>query len=393
MDDLEKVSEATNHENGRLRAQVEKLNMELREYRKRLSINSTAAGHSPPPAASQNRSLFAGNGNDFQFAFPKFGDLPGASFLSNGSLAKTSTASQPGQSSSANGKDPVAIRHNSSNSLNSKSPISTNASSAAPENASLSQAPTNGVNQFPNNNFGDLTGLFSPSVLETASRSNSTDYISQTGGQSANGSVNHGSFSNNNGAGQGGKGGRASSASMTNSPASSMSQTGPDSSCGTTPEPSADSPENRKASEGALNTISEESTVQDTAAWNPANLFFPTSPDSNRAPVSSNIPKSPISDFHGIDWMAQQNGGQFDPVLFGDYRDPQDNILNNTFDDFFTDAFPTQDFALPYNTGDAPNAEPKRDLMKEIEIHQSGGNDEIVPNENVKKYVGCDKLW
>ena len=87
--------------------------------------------------------------------------------------------------------------------------------------------------------------------------------------------------------------------------------------------------------------------------------------------------------------MAQQNGGQFDPVLFGDYRDPQDNILNNTFDDFFNDALPTQDFASPYNTGDVPQAEPKRDLMKEIEVKQNGGNED----REEDNCVGLTKLW
>lgn len=89
--------------------------------------------------------------------------------------------------------------------------------------------------------------------------------------------------------------------------------------------------------------------------------------------------------------MAQQNGGQFDPVLFGDYRDPQDNILNNSFGDFFNDAFPLQDFSSPFNTGELPEPQPKRDLMKEIEVQQNSDN--IKPAEQPKKYLGCDKLW
>lgn len=60
--------------------------------------------------------------------------------------------------------------------------------------------------------------------------------------------------------------------------------------------------------------------------------------------------------------MAQQNGGQFDPMLFGDYRDPQENVLeNNSFGDFFNEAFPSpQDFNTPYNTGEL---EPQKPLV------------------------------
>ena len=101
--------------------------------------------------------------------------------------------------------------------------------------------------------------------------------------------------------------------------------------------------------------------------------------------------KSPSVDVNGIDWMAQQNGGTFDPVLFGDYRDPQDNILNNnTFGDFFNDAFPTQDFGTPYYTGDAP---PKRDLMQEVEVVKNANPSEVGPKENQKHPMSCEKLW
>ena len=87
--------------------------------------------------------------------------------------------------------------------------------------------------------------------------------------------------------------------------------------------------------------------------------------------------------------MAQQNDGQFDPVLFGDYRDPQDNLMNSAFGDFFNDAFPSQDFASPYNTGDVTSPSMKKDLIQEIEVRQDG---EPVKEQN-GQYVGCDKLW
>lgn len=101
--------------------------------------------------------------------------------------------------------------------------------------------------------------------------------------------------------------------------------------------------------------------------------------------------KSPAADINGIDWMAQQNGGIFDPVLFGDYRDPQDNILNNnTFGDFFDDAFPSQDFGTPYNTGEAPA---KKDLMQEIVVSKTVSPSELGPKDDKNQFVACDKLW
>ncbi|KAL9130074.1 MAG: hypothetical protein Q9217_001633 [Psora testacea] len=404
VDDLEKASESTNHENGRLRAQVEKLNMELKEYRKRLSLNSTAAGHSPPLAAAQNRTHYDSN-NDFQFAFPKFGDLPGASFLSNGSMAKTSTLSQADRSQEPYSK-PAGARNNSSSSTTAISPTSSDRPLTSPVNETGTyQASPNGLNRFNDSRLDGLTKLFSPSILETASRSNSGDYMSYGGAQSTASRGGQGSFSSNSGAGPASKVARAYSASTMNSPGSSMSHAGLDSSYGSTPESSVDSPDNGKASEGVLNTISEKEAAHNknggkkqlcdalaTACGNTIKPVLPMLSESNNPSVPSTVLKSPVSDINGIDWMAQQNGGQFDPVLFGDYRDPQDNILN-TFDDFFNDAFPTQDFASPYNTGDAPTPEPKRDLMKEIQVRQDGGEDEVVPAERPPQYLECDKLW
>lgn len=106
------------------------------------------------------------------------------------------------------------------------------------------------------------------------------------------------------------------------------------------------------------------------------------------------IAKSLASDFNGIDWMAQQNGGLFDPELFGDYRDPQDNILNGEFGGFFSDAFPVQDFTSPFYTGDiATPAASKRDLMHEVEKQRNGNDDEVPLSEQRKRILNCTELW
>ncbi len=397
---MEKASEHTNHENGRLRAQVERLSNELKEYRKRLSLGVTAASRSPPSTAlSQPRNTFNNNSNDFQFAFPKFGDLPGSNFMTNGSLAKAGSPINVGQRALFTGM-PAIPRVDSTSSSNAKSPTSRNGSIAG----STYQSPISTSN---GNGFEELNGLFSPSILETASRSSSTDYMSyNNGGLAANGGKQSSVDSSNS---QGRKTNRAGSAtSITASPASSMSHNvGLDSSCGTTPEASAESPDNCKTNEGTLNTINEENNFLNNLAgkmafceeWlkacgiiiDPVPWMFSISNDSS---VPSSVMKSPVSEPNGIDWMAQQNGGLFDPVLFGDYRDPQDNILNNGF---FNDAFPLQDdFGTAFNTGTATVASPapKRDLMKDVEIQQNGGaEEEIVPGEAPKLFIGCDKLW
>lgn len=408
VDDLEKASESTNHENGRLRAQVEKLNMELKEYRKRLALNSTAASHSPPQAAPSARNPY--NGNDFQFAFPKFGDLPGSSFMNNGAMAKTSSSVPAGQRPASSSNTSLPERKESSGSTNGRSPTNTNgafaASSGAAKPYQVSASGFNNNNNTTNSNYEELNGLFSPSILETASRNNSTDYLSYTGSNNTSGSTGQqGSNCGNNALPQMPKAQRGSSTSITASPSSSMSLNGLDSSCGTTPEASADSPDHRKTSEGTLNTINEEANTHHKiegkesfcdewakACGNIANPVPPMLSLSNGPSAPSSVLKSPVSDVNGIDWLAQQNGGQFDPVLFGDYRDPQDSVLNNNYGEFFNDAFPLQDFGSPYNTGEVASPPQKRDLMQEIEIQQNGGPEDVVPGET-QKYLSCDKIW
>ena len=382
MEDLEKASEATNHENGRLRAQVEKMSIELKEYRKRMSLNSTGAGYSPPPSATPSRSY--GNGNDFQFNFPKFGDLP-SSFLNNNSITKTTSPPQMDQrSASASSISPTGLVRKSSSGLSSvKSPQSFNGMYTTPLGSSRpSQISNNGLS---NNNYGDFDGLFDPSILENAR----TDFSPYTASQIAStpSTAKQGSVSSVNGHARIPNLRDSSSASIIGSPTSSMSHGALDSSCGTTPESSADSPDNRKASEGGYDTVNEEGKAQTKGTYFFGVFLSPT--DSSTG--SSDMAKSPSVDINGIDWMAQQNGGTFDPVLFGDYRDPQDNILNNnTLGDFFNDAFPTQDFGTPYYTGEAP---PKRDLMQEVEVLKNANPGEVVSKEKQKHPMPCEKLW
>ena len=241
---------------------MEKLNIELKEYRKRLSLNSIG-GSSPPLANPQTRNF--NNPNDFQFAFPKFGDLP-SSFMNNGSMAKTSSSSQIGQqpfASSSNPNLPGMTRRESSASINIKSPTNPSRTFDLPSASNLENGTATNNKTNPNaTNLEDLSGLFSPSILETASRSNSMDYLSFTKNKGTSPSVGNSTIGNTiNGQTQKPQiQQRNSSTSVTASPLSAMSPNGLDSSCGTTPESSADSPD--KPSEGTLNTINEETSAQ-----------------------------------------------------------------------------------------------------------------------------------
>ncbi|KAL8676009.1 MAG: hypothetical protein Q9186_007427 [Xanthomendoza sp. 1 TL-2023] len=395
VDDLEKASEATNHENGRLRATVERLNTEVKEYRKRLSLNG---GNYSPPTASVPQ-LNNTNNNDFHFAFPKFGDLPGSTFMNNGSLAKVGSPNKsPSRTSSGN--ITTFAGAGSSTSGNERSPIN-GVASPTNQNESPSLASSMGGTQASSavlrgNGTEDLNGLFSPSILESASRNNSSDYMFPATSRPAasepkQASTDSSASSNKQ---------RASSSSMSPS-VSSLSHGGMDSSCGTTPEPSSDSQDYRKPTEGTLNTINEESarkvpTEDFCDEWATAcgNNIDTVPRGVSQADNGSVLPLTMMgtssTDINGIDWMARQNGGQFDPVLFGDYRETQDEFLNN---DFFSEAFLNQDFSTPFNMPEenAPG-EPKKDLMQQVEEEKEGGHDVVFP-AGPKHYLTCEKIW
>lgn len=90
---LQKTSDMANQENGLLRAQVERLQVELREYRKRLSWMASGSGNAISAMSSNSipsahsKGAYGLQNNEFLFDFPKFGDLPGG-HLFNGQANK-----------------------------------------------------------------------------------------------------------------------------------------------------------------------------------------------------------------------------------------------------------------------------------------------------------------
>lgn len=111
---------------------------------------------------------------------------------------------------------------------------------------------------------------------------------------------------------------------------------------------------------------------------------------------SVNTHGAPEFDPSGFNWLAQQNGGGFDPVLFGDYRETTDNILSQDFGSFFNDAYPLPELGSPSHnygdlTGAAMNEQPKKpDLMSKVEAAKEG---DMTKHSDAPKLMTCNKIW
>ena len=403
MEELEKASESTTHENGLLKAQVERQQVELKEYRKRLNwVSQNGAGRGAQASTSMfgSQQRNSSYNNDFQFEFPKFGDLP-----ANNLFDSSSTTKQPSNGPARSSTLPSKTNQGIPGVLARHSASSDSPQSQTNIYGSDGNSPTRNQTTKPkqSNSVDSLTGLFSPSILEASRNSNSFGYFPQNNGTTAaNNQVPRGSFEQNS---RDSVPGLYASSSNTDSPASSADSHHHVSSIGTSPEPSLNSPGN-KMNEYPLNTINEEGNLTSTfggelttfcdklslACGNASNPVPPIKYLSNGD--SSDTAITPGFDPNGINWLAQQNGGIFDPELFGDYRESQDAVVSQDFGAFFDDAFPLPDLGSPehpYNII-APSPAPKVDLMKQVEAAQEG-DEEVVPGEDRAKLMTCNKIW
>lgn len=356
--------------------------IELREYKKRLSINGAARpsiGANPVPSYLAKGlglgALPTNNPNDvnFQFEFPKFGQLPGPPVFANGAPRKepslTTTSKKPKGSIDRGSISPLD---------NSSKNGSISSVSGLPPTYNTSDMAT-------------FSGLFSPSTLESVNKDPSFDYMSAASKTRSNTEISNGQSSN----------GHNTSYNSPTDSSNSNSGNGPSSSCGTSPEPSGPSPSGGKPLD-TLNTIGEEHGANpveaelsfcdklNMACGNPKN---PVPRALSQSGTASDLLGTNAFDMNGIDWLAEQNGGQFDPQLFGDYREPQDNILSGTFDDtFFSDAFAVPDFNSPFNAPAAPPAPAKKDVLQEIDDKQSE-DEEVVPADDPSQLLTCNKIW
>lgn len=352
MDELEKASQTANQENGLLRAQVERLQVELKEYRKRISWLSSGNGLSTISAMSNvnSRNLANLNNNDFHFDFPKFGDLPGKHMFSNSTQFK----SKP------------------------KSPSTANVS------------PTAQVPEYPRKALSNQN-------LSKAARANGlvgapVAYNRQTSTSSA--------------------------ASNSASPsASSDSHQGQPSSIGTSPEPSLNSPNVGKLgnqtidfygneSAASFGTIDGEKSFCEKLGMACGNIENPVpavlNQNNNNTQLLGQLQPVAVDQSFSFDWLAQQNGGSFDPVLFNDYREPQDAILSQDFGGFFNEAFPLPDLGSPFGNinDDATNlkdvfAPAKQDnSSSQAQASQKEEEEEeVVPGEDKAQIMSCTNIW
>lgn len=334
VDELQKASEAANNENELLRRQVGKMTSELNEYKTRFSLMRNRSTSASTPRLGFGAPA-VGNLNDvnFQFEFPKFGVLPGPQ-----------TANKPSPPKPASNGSPLA-------SLGGSKPLSPAQSNPRSKENSISPVMSNNNFNLSKEDMANFSTFFDPS-LARASMSTSRA------------SLDSGPHSMHNGT-------------STSSPSASSQSNGggPSSSCGTSPEPFTQSPMGFKPVD-TMTTIGEEHSGMGTNQN--VNLFGGMNTNS-------------------FDWLAQQNGGNFDPQLFGDYREPQENILStNTFDDtFFNEAF-DNDFFFPYNVAPSPNMAkktPHANLIDQIDAAKNNVDDftPVVPDG--KPQVNCNQVF
>ncbi|KAJ5172031.1 AP-1-like transcription factor napA [Penicillium capsulatum] len=367
VEELQSSSDTANQENGLLRAQVERLQVELREYRKRLSWmssgNSALSAMTSIPSA-HSKGAYGLQNNDFFFDFPKFGDLPG-SHLFNSQEKKTDQTKSKDSGLRAPG---VLSREN----LNGQA----TREASRPAASSSSNASTPGAR----------------STQWAPARSNGT----ASSNASVKASYNNLKPSSTN---------QDSTNSASPSSSSDSHQSQLLSSNGTSPEPSLNSPDakhnggNNSCSIHGGNYGEESFCAQLGMACGNINNPVPAvrDPKAKSDSVSNDQPPSADDQF-GLEWLTQQNGGQFDPVLFGDWREPQDAVLSQDFGSFFNEAFPLPDLGSPsHNLTEAISPQqqqqqqaPKKSLIAQIDSKQ---DEEVVPGEDKAKMLSCTKIW
>lgn len=360
VEDLQKASDDSNQENGLLRAQVARLQVELKEYHKRLSWltsgNGISAMSAIPGAYNNVQGL---NNNEFMFDFPRFGDLPGSHIFNNGQNKPNDGQSPSGR----NGPQPPGVL--------SRNSLDTSKAAGSELHASTD---------------GSRSGSGTPKG-STDTHSPALPNPSNTQGFKLNSlhdsKYNHGS-------------------SNSDSPSSSCDsrQSRVTSSKGTSPESSSTSPSAGKPSEvhhgdHACGSIDGESSFCAQLGLACGNIKNPIPVVRGSSASATNTPnQQETSEESGLDNMAQQNGGQFDPVLFGDWREPQDAVLSQDFNTFFDDAFPLPDLGSPsYNFNNEvpdPAAQKKPSMADIVKLDD---DDEVVPGEDESKMLSCTKIW
>ncbi|KAI9709803.1 MAG: DNA-binding transcription factor yap1 [Chrysothrix sp. TS-e1954] len=399
--DLERASESANHENGILRAQVDRLQTELKEYRKRISFTGTTSSSPPRTTFPPLGKSSTGAGLvDFDFDFPRFGSLPGSQMPHANSSPNTNALRAV-----SNG-DIRANDASTTSSLQGSLSSYTNDTRSAPQSdmgaskQSLTDPLGNIFSPDSDNSLGKNFGMPNYTSPEPLQKERSGSYASNRtrASPSVTGSAT--------------------------SPSSSGSQQYQGSSSCTSPESFENWTNSYSSVDQNSNAINGSSNTGKKGLQDVALLL---SADQCKAGTNS-AAKTPGSDFNGsFDWLASQNGGQFDPVLFGDYRDTQNAIVgtNDFTGGLFEDSLPFPDFNDPFNfnmaadttipamvsTPSPAKTQPptqsakagKVDLMEQVRRQREGEEDPApptgqqangsLPDHDTRSLMTCHKIW
>lgn len=187
VNELEKASESANHENSVLRVQVERLNDELKDARRRMSSNNASLYTSPtsarPPVDPLRSS--SGNGFDFDFDFARFGSTSGSvasgpNLGSNGTNSPALKTSRTQSQTNGGSKSPPSLSEISSRGGSVPNTVRPNASGAVYGGGSFDRA---GGNRYPTPQTGSPQPL-GPSRSQTLNSA----YARSSPSQSASGS-------------------------------------------------------------------------------------------------------------------------------------------------------------------------------------------------------------
>lgn len=363
MEELQKASDSANQENGLLRAQVDRMQVELREYRKRISWLSLGNGTSAINAYP--RGVSGLNNNEFLFDFPKFGDLPGSHLFNTGQMGKTGE-NKPTESRSAWNEPqiPGVLKRDA---LNNQAINNQTRAALASRNSIAPSAGGTPNSDFNNTADNRRIGTSKSSTINPA-RANAKPGTTQD-------NLNSDSPSS----------------------ASDSHQSQFQSSNGTSPESSPNF-QDRDGHKQTCTAINGEESFCEQLGLACGNIRNPIPAVRSRSESATNTPAqtepghdSLEPDF-GLDFLSQQNGGQFDPVLFGDWREPQDAILSQDFGNFFNDAFPLPDLGSPLHNFTELTHEPapKKAPVPGI-AHKA--DEEVVPGEDKSQMLTCTKIW
>lgn len=273
MDELHKSSDLMSQENSLLRARVRQLEAEVREYCKRLSWNASnnemlAIGAVPSPCSKGAHGVQT---NEYVFDLSQFGDLSGGLLFNRG---------QAGNNGRPQSKDSIPQRL----SLLSRISLNSRVNTSAPARPNTSSPVDAGNDRVDSNGICRSTA---PSV-QAAYPSTESSIVAT----------------------------RETSTSLSSSASSNMHTDQLLSPSGTSPDPSSSSsPRWKHHHSSSWDTCGLHPTIESQKSF----CVQPVVPFPANHKTSGNM-EGPAEDSSVFGWPTRQDGGQFDPVLLGDWK-------------------------------------------------------------------------